>query len=79
MSKLADALESGKFVVTSELNPPKGTDLQPLFDKADMLKGRVDAFNITDSHAAKMSHLSVGGIASAPGPWRRADHADDLA
>lgn len=54
MSKLADALESGKFVVTSELNPPKGTDLQPLFDKADMLKGRVDAFNITDSHAAKM-------------------------
>lgn len=55
MSKLADALESGKFVVTSELNPPKGTDLQPLFEKADLLRERVDAFNITDSHAAKMS------------------------
>ena len=55
MSKLAQAINSGKFVVTSELNPPKGTDLAPLYERAEMLKGSVDAFNITDSHAAKMS------------------------
>jgi 5,10-methylenetetrahydrofolate reductase len=55
LSKLADALESGRFVVTSELNPPKGTDLQAMFEKADLLKEQVDAFNVTDSHAAKMS------------------------
>lgn len=55
MSQLSQAIDSGKFVVTSELNPPKGTDLSPLFKRAEMLKDNVDAFNITDSHAAKMS------------------------
>lgn len=55
MSQLAKAIKSEKFVVTSELNPPKGTDLGPLYERADMLKDSVDAFNITDSHAAKMS------------------------
>ena len=55
MSNLAQAIKSGGFVVTSELNPPKGTDLDPLYERADMLKESVDAFNITDSHAAKMS------------------------
>ena len=54
-SQLAQAITSGKFVVTSELNPPKGTDLSSLYERADMLKDNVDAFNITDSHAAKMS------------------------
>lgn len=55
MSQLAKAIKSGRFVVTSELNPPKGTDLTSLYERADMLKNSVDAFNITDSHAAKMS------------------------
>ena len=54
-SALADALKAGRFVVTSELTPPKGTDLGPLFAKADMLAERVDAFNLTDSHSARMS------------------------
>ena len=55
MSRFADALESGKFVVTAELNPPKGTDIGPLLEKARMLNGRVDAFNLTDSHNSRMS------------------------
>ena len=55
MSQLAKAIKSEKFVVTSELNPPKGTDLGPLYERAELLKDSVDAFNITDSHAAKMS------------------------
>ena len=55
MSKLAEAIRSGDFVVTSELNPPKGTDLEPLYERAAMLQGSVDAFNVTDSHAARMS------------------------
>jgi len=54
MSKFADTLSSGKFVVTSELNPPKGTDLTALFDKATALKDYVDAFNLTDCHNARM-------------------------
>ena len=55
MSKLSDGIKSGRFMVTSELNPPKGTNLEPMFERAESLKHCVDAFNITDSHAAKMS------------------------
>ena len=55
MSKLEQLLDSGAFVVTCELNPPKGTNLEPLFEKADRLGRVVDAFNLTDSHAARMA------------------------
>lgn len=55
MSKLSDGIKSGRFMVTSELNPPKGINLEAMFERAESLKHCVDAFNITDSHAAKMS------------------------
>lgn len=55
MSKLKEALEAGDFVVTSELNPPKGTRLAPLFEKAELLKSVVTAFNLTDSHSSRMT------------------------
>ena len=55
MSRFSDALESDRFVVTTELNPPKGTDLGPLLGKARSLDGRVDAFNLTDSHSSLMA------------------------
>lgn len=55
MSKLAKTLELGKFVVTVELNPPKGTNLGSLMDKARLLSKTVDAFNLTDSHRSQMS------------------------
>ena len=55
MSKLAEALSSGRFVVTCELNPPKGVDLDSLYEKAETLKGMVEAFNITDSAASRMT------------------------
>ena len=59
MSRLAEALESGQFVVTTELNPPKGTDLARLLAKAGSLKGVVDAFNLTDSHTSRMTMAPV--------------------
>ena len=55
MSTFAEALKSGRFVVTAELNPPKGTNLAPLLEKAEMLRKIVDAFNLTDSHASRMT------------------------
>ena len=55
MSKLSKGIQSGRFMVTSELNPPKGVNLEPMFERAESLRDYVDAFNITDSHAAKMS------------------------
>ena len=55
MSQLEAALESDQLVVTSELTPPKGTALGPLLDKAKALRHIVTAFNLTDSHAARMA------------------------
>ncbi len=55
MSKLAAALERDRFVVTSELTPPKGTELAALLAKAEALRDVVTAFNLTDSHAARMA------------------------
>ena len=60
MSRFADALDSGRFVVTTELNPPKGTDLAPLLKRAEALRGVVDAFNLTDSHTSRMSMAPLG-------------------
>lgn len=58
-SRLAQALASNRFVVTSELTPPKGTNLDPLFEKALALAPYVDAFNLTDSHNARMSMAPI--------------------
>ena len=55
MSQLADKIQSGQFVVTGELTPPKGTDVTELKAKAAMLSAHIDAFNVTDSHASRMS------------------------
>jgi 5,10-methylenetetrahydrofolate reductase len=64
LGRLAGALEAQTFVVTAELNPPKGTNLEPLLNKAVMLKDKVHAFNLTDSPTSRMaiSPLAVARI-----------------
>jgi methylenetetrahydrofolate reductase (NADPH) len=59
MNTVADKIIAREFVVTSELTPPKGIDLTDVFAKAQSLKGYVDAFNVTDSHRARMSIAPV--------------------
>ena len=59
MQTFSESLKSGKFVVTTELNPPKGTDLRRLFREADALDYMVDAFNLTDSPGANMSMAPI--------------------
>ncbi|MGH8240518.1 MAG: methylenetetrahydrofolate reductase, partial [Steroidobacteraceae bacterium] len=55
MSELEEKIRAQQFVVTTELNPPKGTDLTELFAKADALEGLIDAFNITECPRARMA------------------------
>ncbi len=55
-----EALESGKFVVTSEIGPPKGTNLEKLMHHIDLLKDRVDALNVTDNQSSVMRYPSLG-------------------
>jgi len=55
VSKLQESLESGKFTVTGEIGPPKGTNIEPVLEEADeYLKGRVTAVNVTDIQTAVM-------------------------
>ena len=54
-SQLRRAFDSGRFVITAELNPPKGTDLTVFLSQAETLKPAVDAVNVTDSHSARMT------------------------
>jgi len=52
---LAAKLAARKFVVTGELTPPKGTDLSKFFASAELLRGAVDAINVTESPRARMT------------------------
>jgi len=59
MSLLKETLESGKFAVTTEMAPPKGTDLSHLIECAKPLVGRVHAANVTDFQSAVMRTTSL--------------------
>jgi len=49
-----EALESGKFTVTAEVGPLKGTDTTEIEEVAELLKGKVDGVNVTDQQSAVM-------------------------
>ncbi|MFC1915124.1 methylenetetrahydrofolate reductase [Chloroflexota bacterium] len=61
VSHFRDALNSGKFVVTSEVAPPKGTNLEKMLHHIELLKDRVDAINVTDHQSSMMRFPSLGG------------------
>jgi len=55
MSRLKEAFESGRFAITSEIGPPKGTNVEKVLEEAERyLKGRVDAINVTDLQSSVM-------------------------
>ncbi len=68
-SNLEQVLTSGQFTVTGELGPPQNGNFDVVREKARILKGHVDAVNITDCQTAivRMSSLTAGLIALAEG------------
>ncbi|TAK30607.1 MAG: 5,10-methylenetetrahydrofolate reductase [Chloroflexota bacterium] len=54
MSRLKEALESGRFTVTAEVGPSKGVHTAPLLEDAEAISGEVDAINVTDQQSAVM-------------------------
>lgn len=68
-SRLEQILKSGKFAVTGELGPPKSSNLEAVRHKARILKGHVDAVNITDCQTAivRMSSIAAGLIVLSEG------------
>ncbi|MFC1623765.1 methylenetetrahydrofolate reductase [Candidatus Omnitrophota bacterium] len=57
---LCDKIKSKKFILTSEIGPPKGTDIEELLKDAELIKGKVDAINVTDLQSSVMR---IGSLA----------------
>jgi len=56
-----EILNNGKFVITSEVAPPKGTNLEQTLHHIELLKDKVDALNVTDHQSSVMRFPSLGG------------------
>ena len=63
-SNLEKVLRDGHFAVTGELGPPQSADAEVIREKAALLKGYVDAVNITDNQTAivRMSSIGAGAL-----------------
>jgi len=59
MNRLKEKLDQGRFVVTVELEPPKGINTDRLIESVTELKGVVDAVNITDGPMANMRTSAI--------------------
>ena len=55
------AIESGKFILTTEVAPPKGIHLEHMLEEAEYTRGRVDGINVTDLQSAVMRVSSLVG------------------
>ena len=60
-TRLKEALNSGEFVITSEIGPPKGTNIEKMHHHIDLLKDKVVAMNVTDHQSSVMRFPSIGG------------------
>ncbi len=60
-SLFEEKLNSGEFIVTTEIGPPKGSDVAEVIHHIDMLKDKVDALNVTDHQSSVMRFPSLGG------------------
>jgi 5,10-methylenetetrahydrofolate reductase len=59
LSNLATLLRQGEFVVTAELNPPKSASGTAVKRRAGILKGTVDAVNVTDSSRSVVAMAAI--------------------
>ncbi len=60
-SLFEEKLNSGEFLVTADIAPPKGTDTKDMVHYIDLLKDKVDAINITENQGSVMRFPSLGG------------------
>jgi methylenetetrahydrofolate reductase (NADPH) len=60
-TNLEKILESGRFAVTAEAGPPKGTSAAVIQKKGEMLRNCCDAVNITDNQTAIVRMSSLAG------------------
>jgi len=56
---LQDILEEGKFLITGEIGPPKGSDIDEMIGHIDLMKDLVHGMNITDNQSSVMRYPSL--------------------
>jgi len=63
-SNLERVLVAGHFGVTAELGPPKSAEVEVIHKKAEHLRGKVDAVNLTDNQTAivRISSIAAGKV-----------------
>jgi methylenetetrahydrofolate reductase (NADPH) len=59
--KLTERFKEGKVVITCEVGPPKGIEVEKVIDELEPLRSKIDAFNVTDLQS---SVLRVGSMAT---------------
>ncbi len=62
-SNLQTVLKSGNFAVTAEAGPPRGAKPEVVRQKAKILKGYVDACNVTDNQTSVVRMCSLAACA----------------
>ncbi len=58
---LRDAIDSGEFIVTTEVAPPKGCHLEHMVEEGEYCRGRVVGINVTDIQSSVMRASSLVG------------------
>ena len=61
MNSLKHKLEKKEFVITAELEPPKGTDVSKFIEKGKLIRDWVDGVNVTDNQRAMLRLSSASG------------------
>ncbi len=59
-----EKLDSGKFTITAEISPPKGTDISGMIKEARMIKNMVNAVCVTDNQRAIMRMSPVAACSA---------------
>ena len=77
-SNLEKCLTEGRFAVTAEIGPPKSSDPGKIRDKAILLEGYADAFDVTDNQTAVGADVKSCGVRGPTPNGNRTYHADDV-
>ena len=56
-----EVLKSDEFIITSEVAPPKGTNLEKMKHHIELLRDKVHGINLTDHQSSVMRFPSLGG------------------
>lgn len=64
-----EKIQAGKFLLTSEVGPPKGIETKVLLEDAELIRTRVDAINVTDlqSSVMRLGSLAVSSLLKQKG------------